>query len=124
MVKGIGIDVIEVKRIKALIKDYKDHAIEKIFTEEEIYNSKGQKMKYQYYSGRFAAKEATMKALGKGLDSGIKWKDIEILNDKEGKPFLNFYGKALEYKFKKRIKGSEVSITHIKEIAIAVVILF
>lgn len=122
MIKGIGIDAIEINRMKLLIDDYKEHAVERLFTQKEIENSRGQKIKY-YYSGRFVAKEAAMKALGEGLRSGISWQDIEITNDEKGKPILNFYGKALKYAKRKKVRKIEVSISHSKTIAVAVVIL-
>lgn len=124
MIKGIGIDAIEINRLKLLIDDYQEHAIERLFTKKEIENCQGQKIKYYYYSGRFAAKEAAMKALGEGLRSGISWQEIEITNDKKGKPILNFYGKALKYAKRKKVTKIEVSISHSKTIAVAVVILF
>jgi holo-[acyl-carrier protein] synthase len=124
MIKGVGIDVIEINRMKELIENYNQHAIEKIFTQKEIQNSIREKLKYNYYAGRFAAKEAAMKAIGKGLSHGISWKDIEILNDNNGKPVLNFYGQALKYAEEIAAHNKEVSISHSKTIAVAIVILY
>ena len=123
MIVGIGVDVIEIKRIEDLINNYPDHAIFKIFTKNEIYYCETQKFKYNSYSARFAAKEAMMKALGRGLRNGINWKDIEIVHSAYGKPMINLYGKALELAQNLNAQSVEVSLSHSKTMAIAMVVL-
>lgn len=84
--RGIGTDIIEIRRIHEAIERHGDRFINRIFTEKE----KKYCMKYNdpipRYAGRFAGKEAVLKALGTGLNPEIKWKEIEILNDSQGKP--------------------------------------
>ena len=82
---GIGVDIIENKRIKFLIK--KKNFIKRTFTENEIKISKKLSNKTNYFSKRFAAKEALVKSIGIGFRDGLNFKDIEILNDNKGKPF-------------------------------------
>ena len=82
---GIGVDIVKIKRIKSLIKDQK--FINKVFAKNEIIQSKNIKKKVDYFSKRFAAKEALAKALGTGFRNNLNLKDIEILNDKLGKPY-------------------------------------
>ncbi|OGF62747.1 MAG: holo-[acyl-carrier-protein] synthase [Candidatus Fischerbacteria bacterium RBG_13_37_8] len=124
MIIGIGVDIIEINRVEELIKNYPDHAIHKLFTSREIEYCESQRMKYHNYSGRFAAKEATMKALGAGIRSGVGWQDIEILNIGTGKPVLYLYKKAREIALEKNVQTIEVSISHSKENAVAMVVMF
>ncbi len=122
MIKGIGIDIVEIKRIKKLI-ERDNKFIEKIFTQKEIDYCKKKFRKEQHYGARFAAKESFFKALGTGWRDGMKWKDISIENDKLGKPKVELHGKTLE-KFKKiKYKQIHLSISHTKEYAIAYVII-
>ena len=82
---GVGTDIVKNSRIKKLIKNKK--FINRIFTSSEIQGSKKIKQKVLFFSKRFAAKEAFVKSLGSGFRNGLNFKDIEILNDDNGKPF-------------------------------------
>lgn len=112
-----GIDIIETDRIKNAIKE--ENFIKKIFTEKEIIycESKKDLARIQSYAARFAAKEATFKAISKVLllDSGIKWTSIEILKDETGRPYVNL---KIDNIKKNKIK-IDVSLSHIKEYAVA-----
>ena len=104
MIAGIGVDIVENKRIKLLIKNRK--FIERVFSSKEKLISKKMKSKVNFYSKRYAAKEALSKALGTGIGRGINFKDISIKNDNLGKPYyeLNSYVKKAifdTYKVKK-----------------------
>jgi len=122
MIKGIGIDIIEIKRIKKLI-GIDNKFIEKIFTPKEIDYCKNKVRKEQHYGARFAAKESFLKALGTGLRSGMSWKDVSIKNDKLGKPKIELHGKTLEKFNNMKCKQIHLSISHTKEYAIAYVII-
>ena len=89
---GIGVDIINNQRIKKSIKD--KNFLNRIFTSIEIKKSKLIKDKSSYFSKRFAAKESFSKALGTGFRNGLNFKDIEILNDKLGKPYFNINKKT------------------------------
>ena len=116
-----GIDIIEISRIKENIDNLGNKFLNRIYSQKEIEycESKG-KQKYQHYAARFAAKEATFKAFSNKLDNNIwNWKDYEIINDKNGKPFLNID------KSKFDIQDIDISLSHCKDYAIAnVAILF
>lgn len=111
-----GIDIIEVSRIKNAIETTNKSFLYKVFTEKEIeYCNSKIANKYEHFAARFAAKEACLKAISDLLDSkfDITWKEIEIENNESGKPTLKIY---------KNIKGIEsidVSLSHVKEYAIA-----
>jgi holo-[acyl-carrier protein] synthase len=97
MIYGIGIDIIEIDRIKLSLDNFGDRFLNKIFTPTEIEYSVSKKNKYQHLAARFAAKEAIAKAFSTGWSEGFKWKDIEIYNEKNGTPRVNLKGKLKEY---------------------------
>ena len=111
-----GIDIIEVSRIKNAIESSNNKFLERVFTEKEIEycNSKGLN-KYEHLAARFAAKEACLKAISDLLENkfDISWKEIEILNSKDGRPILNLYKEI------KNIESIDVSLSHLKDYAVA-----
>lgn len=121
MIFGIGTDLIEVERVKKSVEKI-DGFKEKIFSSDEILYCESKKRKFEHYAGRFAAKEAFFKAIGTGWRNGLAFNEIEIINDKLGKPEIRLNGKALEFKNNNKIDKIQVSISHIKETAIAFVI--
>ncbi|MCI0496024.1 holo-ACP synthase [candidate division KSB1 bacterium] len=124
MIFGIGIDIIEVARIEKQIEAESNSFVNKIFTDNEVrYCETKIKNKAQNYAARFAAKEAFFKALGTGWRDGLSWKDIEIENDDLGKPSILLTGKSKQIIQENNISTVHVSLSHIREIAVAVVIL-
>lgn len=97
MVLGIGIDIIEIERIKESIDKFGDQFIKKIFTDDEITYCQGKKNKYQHYAARFAAKEAIIKALSSVRDEGANWKDMEIYNEPSGLPKVKLHNELKTY---------------------------
>jgi len=122
MTYGTGIDLIEVKRIEKAITG-NDSFRKKIYSTDEIDYCEARTHKFLSYAARFAAKEAFLKALGTGWSDSIKWSEIEILNEKMGKPFIRLTGRAKEIVDQLKINNILVSITHIREYASATVIL-
>lgn len=121
MIYGIGTDIIEVSRIHAVME--KDIGFrDKIFTSGEITYCETKRHKYENYAARFSAKEAFMKAIGTGWRFGIRFADIEVYHDEFGKPLIRLSGKAEELGKIEGISKIHVSLSHIKEIATAVVI--
>lgn len=121
MIYGIGTDIIEVGRIKAVME--KDIGFrEKIFTTGEIAYCETKKFKYENYAARFSAKEAFLKAIGTGWRFGIRFADIDVFHDEFGKPMIRLTGKAEEVSKKEGFSKIHVSLSHIKEMATAVVI--
>ena len=123
MIFGIGTDIIEVNRMEKHLEK-NDALMKKLYTEaEQKYCNKGKVTKYQCFAARFAAKEAFFKALGTGYRYGMAFHEIEILNDKLGKPYINPHGKVKEYLEEHKIKSIHLSISHVKEMANAFVVL-
>ena len=112
-----GVDIIEISRIQDSIEKLGDTFLNKVYTKKEIEycESKG-KNKYQHYAGRFAVKEAVFKAISEGIEDkfSITWKDIETLNDDNGRPKVEIL-----FLKKKEIENIDVSISHCKEYAVA-----
>lgn len=124
MIKGIGIDIIEIERIRGVIEKHGDHFCERIFTPREIAYCKGKgKNALLHFAGRFTAKEAAVKALGTGFSAGIAWTDIEILNEGSGRPVMTFSGKAAEAYRALGGTRTHVSISHSKGYAASQVVI-
>ena len=123
MICGIGIDLIEVRRISEAIEKYGDRFLKRIYTDVEIHYCPSKKGAALHYAGRFAAKEAAFKALERGWGGDISWKEIEIYNESSGAPRLVFYGKALELARQKKVVRSHVTISHVEQHATAAVVL-
>lgn len=117
MVKGIGIDIIEIDRIRQAIKKNKGF-IDRIFTEDEKKIFEDKNYLPQTVAGFFAAKEAVAKALGTGIRN-MQWKDIEILKDHLGKPYVKLHNNAKNLAYSMNIDKILISISHSKENAIA-----
>ncbi|HTZ10781.1 MAG TPA: holo-ACP synthase [Candidatus Margulisiibacteriota bacterium] len=110
MILGTGVDITEVSRLRKAVEKWGESFLNRIFTDEEIENARKRLSLYQHLAGRFAAKEAVFKAMG---DSGLNWKDVQILNDREGKPYCKLLnGRA-------RKVDIYISISHVKNYAVA-----
>ena len=123
MIFGIGTDIVEVFRMREAIAKWGDNFLSKIFTPKEISYANARRFSHQHFAARFAAKEAVVKAFGEPRKYPLQWTDIEVLNDKEGKPIIEFHDDALKLKRKKKVDGVIVSISHSKNYAVANVIL-
>ena len=119
-----GTDIIEIDRIKDSIENLGNKFIRQIYTDKEIdYCEKRKQAKYQHYAARFAAKEAIFKAISNLLKEKyeISWKNAEIINDKNGKPYVNF----IDTNINEKIESIDISISHCKDYATAnVVVLY
>ncbi len=122
MVIGIGLDIVEIRRITHALQNGQT-MMKRVFTPKEILYCSQYKNQFQHFAGRFAAKEAALKALGTGWQKGIRWKDVEITNGGMGKPELTFYGRAEDFFAKSGSQRVLLSITHATDYAVAMVVL-
>ena len=126
MIVGIGTDIIDTRRIKKTFIKFGDKFKKRCFSLNEIKRSDSKIHSFNSYAKRYAAKEACAKALGTGLAKGIFWKDIEIINNAAGKPFIILHNRALSIlkNLSKKNCNIEVSLSDEKNYAIANVIIF
>jgi holo-[acyl-carrier protein] synthase len=122
MIIGTGIDIIEVERI-ALRVGRDSGFKEFIFSKDEMSYCEAKASPFEHYAARFAAKEAFLKALGRGWDSGLQWNEIEIINETNGKPLLRITGTTEKMLAPLGIRMIHVSLSHLKSMATAIVIL-
>jgi holo-[acyl-carrier protein] synthase len=122
VIVGLGLDIAEIDRIEAAIARHGAPFIERLFTPAEAAYCQRYKSPYERYAGRFAAKEATMKALGTGWARGVRWRDIEVVREASGKPTLQLQGAAREIADGLGVKRISLTITHSGNLAVAQVI--
>jgi holo-[acyl-carrier protein] synthase len=120
MVRGIGIDIIEIARIRQSIERLGEHFTDKVFTSQELAYSSAKQNKFQHLAARFAAKEAVGKALSTGWSGEFRWKDVEVMNDPSGQPRITLSGKLREI-----LSGSSIylSISHSDSHVVAMVVI-
>ncbi len=123
MVLAIGIDIVEVERIERAVERLGDRFLDRVFTpaEREYCDARG--ARFVHYAGRFAAKEAAMKALGTGWSEGVAWREVEILSSAVGPPQLRLTGVAKERFDAMGATRGLVSISHTGAIAVAQAVL-
>lgn len=112
MIIGIGVDLVDMRRIERLLQTYGDHFTHKVFTQEERAYASTKAHPARAYANRFAAKEAVLKALGTGKKEGIGWQDIEVVRVSSGAPSLCFHGKAYE-KLVSRLPSGYTGCLHV-----------
>ena len=123
MILGTGVDLAEVDRIRDAIGRYGDRFVRRIYTAGEIAYVERKANKFERYAGRFAAKEAGMKAIGTGWRRGVTWQDFEVANLPSGRPTLRLHGVAAQVAEKMGVKSISLSITHTAALGMAHVIL-
>lgn len=122
MIYGLGTDIIEVDRVRKTMEA--DPGFQHtVFTPGEIRYCESKANKYQHFSARFCAKEAFLKALGQGINTSIKLTDIEVCNESSGKPFIQLTGTAKDFFRNFGFIKILVSLSHLKDMAKAVVII-
>lgn len=117
----VGLDIVEIERIKRICERYKNFK-ERIYSHEELRQLGSKKDIYASLAARFAAKEAFIKAIG-GRYSGWNWRDVEVLYGINGKPEVRLKNRALEVALEKKVKEIKVSLSHTHKYAVAVVVI-
>ncbi len=123
MIIGLGIDVVKISRIERAVQRFDKRFLYRVYCSKEIEHCMKKKNPYPSLAGRFAVKEAFVKAIGTGFRNGIRLKQICTLNDKLGAPVVKLLDQAERYFFERGCKEIFVSISHEKDVAVAVVIL-
>ena len=112
MIVGIGVDIVDIERVERLLDRYKDRFVARVFTESEKQYANRSVKPAERLAGRFAVKEAVMKAFGTGKSHGILWKDVETVRGRMGKPEVKLHGNASKYLIKTGGNTIHVSISH------------
>jgi holo-[acyl-carrier protein] synthase len=123
MIIGLGIDLVFIPRIEEAFIKWEDRFLKRVFTSEEIDYCLRQKRPALPLALRFAAKEASSKALGTGMRQGVSWSDISVIHEPSGRPILKLYGNALKKAMELGGASWHVSLSHEKDYAVAVVII-
>jgi holo-[acyl-carrier protein] synthase len=123
MVYGIGVDLVKIRRIEEAVNRWSQRFLNRIFTPIEQEYSYRQKQPFLHLAGRFAVKEAVLKALGTGLRSGVRWVEIEVVNQPSGKPEVRVSGKVKKLLQQHRIDAIHVSISHDTDYAVGQAVL-
>jgi holo-[acyl-carrier protein] synthase len=122
-ITGIGLDLVQVARLRDLLERRGERALQRLFTEgERAYCERRPMRRYESYAGRFAVKEATMKLLGTGWARGVRWVDIEVVRRPGQAPELVLHGRSAELAAARGIARIHVTITHDAGIAAAVAV--
>lgn len=123
MIIGTGVDIVEISRIRQAADKWKDKFLSRVFTEKELGYANSKKFACQHLAARFAAKEAVLKAFGDSSINNMEWKNIEIINNKDGKPMVRLNGEAKRMMAKRGVRDIIVSLSHTKNYAVANAIL-
>jgi holo-[acyl-carrier protein] synthase len=122
MVIGIGIDIIEIDRVKKSVDEFGDHFLNKIYTPLELKYCLSKSNKYQHLAARFAAKEAIYKALSTGWAKDLSWQDLEIINAPNGMPTVNLKGNLEN--FLSADQNLKISMSHSRDYVACVAIIY
>ena len=122
MIIGVGIDIIEIDRIKKSVDDYGDHFLTKVFTEKELAYCLSKSNKYQHLAARFAAKEAVYKALASNWHENMTWQSIEISNEPNGLPVVTLHGELNQFLTEK--ESLKISMSHSRDYVACVAIIY
>lgn len=116
---GIGTDIVEVPRIALMIQKHGELFVQRVYTGHEIDYCSARKAASQHFAGRWAAKEAVLKALGTGWSKGVQWTDIEVHNDSGGRPTIRLAGAARELCERRGVRDILITISHCRTFAVA-----
>jgi holo-[acyl-carrier protein] synthase len=116
---GLGIDLVNIPRMRDVIARWDDRFLKRVFTEAEIAYCRARRDPVPHFAARFAAKEAAMKALGTGLSLGVRWRDLEVRRDRGQAPRLLMHGRSRELGLARGGRAMLVALTHDGDYALA-----
>ena len=123
MIYGIGVDLVDIKRMQKVLERWGDRFVARVFTETEAAVCRQRGNPSSSFATRFAAKEAFSKAIGFGMRQGVRWRDIEVFHFPGGKPGLRLHGKSSDLCREKAIQGFHLSLSDEGGYGIAMVVL-
>jgi holo-[acyl-carrier protein] synthase len=123
MIVGVGLDLVKINRIRAITERWPSKFLDRLYTQAERRYCLARPSPYASLAGRFAAKEAVLKALGTGWSDGISWHDIQVLNDRTGRPRATVSGRVKALMTRAGVTGIHVSLSHDTDYAVAEAVL-
>jgi holo-[acyl-carrier protein] synthase len=121
-VAGIGIDIVEVSRVAEVIARHGQRFLSRVFTPREVAYCRSRKRIDEHFAARWAAKEATVKALRMAFEGAVSWRDIEVTTGEMGEPRIKLQGTAAQLTKKQGIAHLHLSISHVSSLAVACVV--
>ena len=118
-VRGIGVDLVKIPRMREVIARWDERFLRRVFTEREIAYCRARRDPVPHFAARFAAKEAGMKALGTGLRLGVKWRELEVRRERGSAPMLILHGRRREIGFSRGGRRMLLALTHEGDYALA-----
>jgi holo-[acyl-carrier protein] synthase len=118
-VRGIGVDLVQIPRLREVIDRWQDRFLQRIFTEQEIAYCRARRDPVPHFAARFAAKEAALKALGTGLRLGVRWRELEVRREGGGPPVLVLSGRSREIGLSRGGSRMLLALTHDGDYAMA-----
>lgn len=122
MIVSTGIDIVEIEEMRRAIERGGERLLSRIFTPAEQEYCEAYAARFEHYAGRFAAKEAALKALGTGWAQGVAWKDVEVVNQESGAPLLRLINRAAQLAGELGVDRIHLTLTHSARSAVAQVI--
>jgi holo-[acyl-carrier protein] synthase len=113
-----GVDVVGVERLRGLVEGHEDRQRE-LFTARELDYCRGKRRQYEHLAARFAAKEAVLKAFGTGISQRMRWTDVEVVNDRLGRPTIRLEGAVASFAERHGLRDLDVSLSHMESLAVA-----
>ncbi len=122
MIVGVGVDLVRIGRIRRAMERWQDRFLARVFTAEELAYARRRRDPAEHLAARFAAKEATLKALGTGLTLGVRWREMEVRRGRGERPRLSVTGRTAELSAERGVRALHVSLAHDGEYAMAQVV--
>jgi holo-[acyl-carrier protein] synthase len=123
MIVGIGLDLVKIDRIRSIAERWQARFLDRLYTKAERRYCLARPSPYASFAGRFAAKEAVLKALGTGWSDGIRWQDIQVLNDRTGQPRATVTGRVKTLMRRAGVTNIHISLSHDTDYAVAQAVL-
>ena len=114
----VGVDVVGVERLERLVRDDQERQ-STLFTQIELDYCRGKRRQYEHLAARFAAKEAVLKAFGTGISQRMRWTDVEVVNERSGRPRIRLTGEVAAFAERRGLRDLDVSLTHTEGLALA-----
>lgn len=114
----VGIDVVGVDRLRRLVEGDRERQ-EALFTAGELAYCEGKRRRYEHLAARFAAKEAVLKAFGTGISQRMRWTEVEVVNERSGRPSIRLAGAVASYAERRGLEQLDVSLSHAENLAFA-----